>query len=301
MKQYFVSRNSHSYPIQVNDQLVYISKVSVADRDHPRTMHAHEDLVEVILITQGNGDIFIGNRYFPIKKGDLIVYNSTVVHDELFSSQPVSLYCLAFKQLQQTDLRRNALIPDDIQPIFQTGQQFELLESWFASAFSLLESEVNGYEKLAQKMSEIILTFLRENTFQKAIKNEIEDHKLAAVRDIKTYIDNHFAEDFKLKDFKEQGKWAINEYYFAHKFKELYAYSPIKYLQRRRIGEAQTMLINTDLSLTAIAHQVGLNSSTYFSTLFKKMVNMTPKEYRMKYTLKEKNQGKEQDSEKDSF
>lgn len=60
------------------------------------------------------------------------------------------------------------------------------------------------------------------------------------------------------------------------------------------------MLINTDLSLTAIAHQVGFNSSAYFSTLFKKMVNMTPKDYRNIYTMREISQTKKQDSEKTS-
>lgn len=300
MKQYFVSGEIQPHLNQANDQLVYISKVSVADLNHPRILHAHHDLVEIILITEGGGDIFIGDRYFPIKKGDLIVFNSMVVHDELFSSRPVSLYCLGLKQLEPTDLRLNALISDDIQSIFQTGHHFKLLESWFASAFSLLESEVGGYECLAQKMSEVILTFLRENIFQKSIKNGKEDNKIPIVREIKQYIDSHFSEDFKLKDLKEQDKWPINEYYFAHKFKELYAYSPIEYIQRRRIGEAQTMLINTDLSLTAIALQVGFNSSTYFSTLFKKMVNMTPKEYRTMYTIKEDIQVKKQDIEKDS-
>lgn len=300
MKQYFVPNVRTTDSKCSNDQLVYISKVTVADRNHPRTMHAHDDLVEVILITEGSGDIFIGDRYFPIQQGDLVVYNSKVVHDELFSSRPVSLYCLGFKQLQATELRKNALIADDSQPIFQTNHHFDLLESWFASAFTLLETEVVNYDTLTQKISDLILLYLRGNIFHQSKKNTTEENKLAIVREIKAYIDIHFSDDFKLKDLKGQGRWSINEYYFAHKFKELYNYSPIEYIQRRRIGEAQTMLINTDLSLTAIAHQVGFNSSAYFSTLFKKMVNMTPKDYRNIYTMREISQTKKQDSEKTS-
>ena len=97
-------------------------------------------------------------------------------------------------------------------------------------------------------------------------------------------MDSYFSEDFKLNTFNKNGRWPINEFYFAHKFKELYDYSPIEYLQRRRIGEAQTLLINTDLSITTIAYQVGFNSSSYFTTLFKKVVNLSPRVYRNQYT-----------------
>lgn len=110
-----------------------------------------------------------------------------------------------------------------------------------------------------------------------------KDNKLAIVQDIKLYMDENFTQEFKVKNLESNPRWNINSFYFAHKFKELYGYSPIEYLQRRRIGEAQTQLITTKSSVTEIAHKVGFNSSAYFSTLFKKIVSLSPREYRDRY------------------
>lgn len=284
MKQFFVPEKYKRIGPASTYIIKYISKVNVDDFNHPRTLHAHEDLVELILITEGNGEVFIGDCYFPVEKGDLIVYNSKIVHDELFSSEPVSLYCLGIKGINEAHLRPNALISDAIQPIFKTGNVYSLLLSMLEAAFDMLEKKVMGYEELVQMLGDTILFFIKKNILNGYVRNIEELDKLEIVREIKQYLDNNFSEEFKLKDFKKNREWPINEFYFAHKFKGLYGYSPIEYLQRRRIGEAQTLLINTRLTVTDIAHQVGFNSSAYFATLFKKIVKVSPKDYRSQYT-----------------
>ena len=55
----------------------------------------------------------------------------------------------------------------------------------------------------------------------------------------------------------------------------------------RRIGEAQTLLINTGYSATEIAFLVGYNDSNYFNTIFTKIVGMSPIKYR-KYWVDKK-------------
>ena len=59
----------------------------------------------------------------------------------------------------------------------------------------------------------------------------------------------------------------------------------MKYVILRRLGEAQNLLINTDMTITQIAAQVGYNNSNYFQNVFKSALNMTPGEYRRKWTV----------------
>ena len=68
----------------------------------------------------------------------------------------------------------------------------------------------------------------------------------------------------------------ISSYYLSHVFKQMSGYSPVQYLLRRRIGEAQTLLITTELSVTRIAEMVGYDSSSYFNLQFTKNVGMPP-------------------------
>ena len=53
-----------------------------------------------------------------------------------------------------------------------------------------------------------------------------------------------------------------------------------QYLNEVRIERAKRFLSTPDIKTYEIAFYVGFNSSQYFSSIFKKTVGMTPKEYR---------------------
>lgn len=76
--------------------------------------------------------------------------------------------------------------------------------------------------------------------------------------------------------------------YLAHTFKDATGYSPGQYMILRRIGEAQTLLCITKYPVTQVSTMVGYDNTNYFSSLFKKMVAMKPKEYRDYWFGKEK-------------
>ena len=71
----------------------------------------------------------------------------------------------------------------------------------------------------------------------------------------------------------------------SHVFKQMSGYSPVQYLLRRRIGEAQTLLITTDLSITRIAEMVGYDTQSYFNLQFTKNVGMPPNKFRQNYIV----------------
>ena len=74
-------------------------------------------------------------------------------------------------------------------------------------------------------------------------------------------------------------------YYLSHVFKNMSGYSPIQYLLRRRLGEAQTLLISTDLTISDIAGLVGFETQSYFNSQFTKHVGIPPKKYRENYVI----------------
>lgn len=107
-------------------------------------------------------------------------------------------------------------------------------------------------------------------------------------RRIKEYIDRHYMEPITLQSMGEA--LHISPYYLSHVFKQMSGYSPVQYLLRRRIGEAQTLLITTDLSITRIAEMVGYDTQSYFNLQFTKNVGMPPNKYRQNYIVAQKEQ-----------
>ena len=52
------------------------------------------------------------------------------------------------------------------------------------------------------------------------------------------------------------------------------------YLIRCRMDAAKTLLLSTDMTVSQVAEEVGIESEAYFCNSFKKLTGITPKEYR---------------------
>lgn len=52
------------------------------------------------------------------------------------------------------------------------------------------------------------------------------------------------------------------------------------YINRLRIEQAMSLLVNTNLNINEISCEVGFTYPRYFSSTFKSMTGMTPKQFR---------------------
>ena len=68
--------------------------------------------------------------------------------------------------------------------------------------------------------------------------------------------------------------------WFIQRFKESTGFSPLQYILKLRIANAQSLLEHTDYTITEIANMVGYTNSLYFSRLFHKYIGMSPREHR---------------------
>ena len=72
---------------------------------------------------------------------------------------------------------------------------------------------------------------------------------------------------------------------FIKKFKKYTGTTPIDYRNSILIDKAKWHLKNTNLTVSEISDMLGFLNPSYFSTLFKKHINMSPREYRNKFHL----------------
>lgn len=72
----------------------------------------------------------------------------------------------------------------------------------------------------------------------------------------------------------------LNKSYFCSLFKEETGLTFCNFLNKLRIEMSKIFLCNKNCSIMDVALSVGYNNHNYYSTLFKKLNNMTPLEYR---------------------
>ncbi len=67
---------------------------------------------------------------------------------------------------------------------------------------------------------------------------------------------------------------------FQRKFKQTYGISPAKYIEQQRIEKAKLLLIKTNNTISSISFQLGYDTLSHFSKVFKKNNNISSSEFR---------------------
>jgi len=70
---------------------------------------------------------------------------------------------------------------------------------------------------------------------------------------------------------------------FFRRFHDTYGVTPVRYLQRKRIEKAQTLLRESEASLETILTEVGVTDAQAFRQVFRRDLGMTPAEYRRRF------------------
>jgi RpiB/LacA/LacB family sugar-phosphate isomerase len=72
----------------------------------------------------------------------------------------------------------------------------------------------------------------------------------------------------------------MSQYYFSKLFKTSTGTTPHQYVMRQRVERAQELLREGRTALASVATQVGFETQSHFTSVFRHLVGITPKRYR---------------------
>jgi AraC-like DNA-binding protein len=75
----------------------------------------------------------------------------------------------------------------------------------------------------------------------------------------------------------------MSDSHFMSFFKRVTGLSFMKYLNHYRVERSQVLLVNTDESMASISQEMGFCDQSYFGTVFRRLVGMTPAAYRRRF------------------
>lgn len=265
-------------------RLLSASYITIGFSQHSRILHNHKDRLELLFIRTGSGSYIVDDECYEIKAGNIIICNAGVLHDEVPQyNKELSMLSIAIDNVHIEGLPENHLIPDNIKPVLQVEKHFVLLDAMFQSIFDSLAFEADEQQETNQYLTQAMLSLLINAFAQYGQPNPEPAKEDPLLKEIKHYLDENYFEDLSLQKISEQ--FYISPSYLSHLFKKKLGYSPMHYIVRRRIGEAQSHLIMSNKSITEIASLVGFDNLSHFNVQFKKYVGLSPMSYRKKYTL----------------
>lgn len=88
------------------------------------------------------------------------------------------------------------------------------------------------------------------------------------------YVETHYKDNVSSEELAKM--FNISHSHFRRLFVKAAGYPPTLYRNRIRVHKAYEMLINSELSISQISEAVGFCDVYYFSTMFKKIIGVSP-------------------------
>jgi transcriptional regulator GlxA family with amidase domain len=110
----------------------------------------------------------------------------------------------------------------------------------------------------------------------------LKDHKDNVIRNIQEFIEQHIGDRLTVDQLAVH--CSMDRINFTRRFKKATQLSPADYVQRVKVEGAKRLFESTDQQINEVMYKVGYIDVKAFRQLFKKIVGMTPGDYRNKFS-----------------
>ena len=161
----------------------------------------------------------------------------------------------------------------------QLGRRVDEIDEKCGDINTLLKNRVT-----AEEARDYLTSYLKELILLRDHNTEKRYGKI--LREAVAYIDENFDhDDMSLNRVADTVGMSPN--HFSSIFSQEMGMTFIEYLIRQRMEKAKELLRTTQMRSSEVAYRVGYRDPHYFSSTFKKMQGVTPKEYRMSFREQE--------------
>lgn len=272
--------NAHTSFAHRQPTLLYATLQREEDPKINRVLHSHSHVCELVFVNAGEGYYILNGRSSPIYPGDFLLSNQGDLHEvQSATHREIGTICFGIGNLALKGLPPGCLTQAEDGFIRPSGGSREQMKALCRLLYDQLELGTAQGRTVAQHLFSALLPLAL--SLPADDRNGAQTGSVILVNRIGQYIAAHYAEPLTLERIGEALK--VSPYHAAHVFREITGSSPIQYVIRCRMGEAQNLLISTDFSAAQIAVMVGYDSASHFSSIFKRVVGLPPVQYRQWY------------------
>lgn len=256
--------------------------------DYSSISHWHEDL-EFILIKKGTMTYNINGKLVKLDEGNGIMVNSYQLHHGFsIDHNECEFICIL---LSPELLQINSWFYQNYIEPFTKDSAYSYLylnrNDWTVPIIEKLEGiftffgknllEPLSYFKLMEDYF-TIMSILYKNLDIKSQMQKLEASALYALRNMITYIENHYMEHITLTDIALAGACCKSK--CALLFKKYLHDTPINYTIKLRLRKSLSALLDSNSSIATIAYEYGFNGASYYCETFKKYYGVSPLMYK---------------------
>lgn len=252
--------------------------------------HKH-GAIEIMYVMSGECLVEIESQQLIMKKNQFVLIDSKVPHRLIVEKgKPCRMLNVEF--ILTDDTKRNyptvyelSEESEELKELFKGEKTYYYLKDMNGVLHTLrnLVFELDmgrSHNKDNYLMVQLLLTqlllLIARNIAE--INHKAINEKDMYVKQIIKYLHENY--DYEIKMDQLSKRMHLHPNYLHRIFKDSMNCTIVDYLTDIRIEKAKLLISQTDIPITQIAGFIGMNSSQYFSKVFKKYTGMTPTTFR---------------------
>ena len=250
----------------------------------PKDTHFHQE-VELVYVMEGELRLYVMEREYHLKRGDICVINSNEEHrietqGEITTAHLFITYSLIRSVYNGVSsfFFCNSISEDD--------ERYEKLRELLnqllkRKMFCEKEAEEEQHEYEYLSVFYKVLGYLTSNFIKKAKTDagmSMQQKSQMRTLQINEYIMNNYNQPISLKSLADT--LYLSEGYLSRYFKKIYNMSFSAYLRQVRLSHAMSELLYTDKAILQIALDNGFSSISFFNKVFKEEYGKSPSHIR---------------------
>lgn len=249
---------------------------------------------ELEFFTDSDGAMYIEDTLYPIRKGDIVFrkpgqytqaimpYCCYIICIDLLGNtgKDIMGYDITHKQDFQTYYVNSIL--DTLPPVFHPSAG----EKYFHLFDTVLKEFINPRDSSALLLKSYVLQILYQ--FYQDVQNTFHNTTMppsphyVTLKKVISHIEANFDSPISLD--KLAALAGLSTSHFHKIFTATLGITPHEFVIKTRLAHAKELLVKTNHTVTDIAVQCGFENTPYFSYLFKKMLGISPGEFRKRHS-----------------
>lgn len=265
----------------LSDCRMYMSPINIKQGN--RLKERKTRYYEFELFLEPTGTIFIDNTHYQIKSGDIIYRKPGQLTHGIAPHRSLLVFFSITSDYSQELEVCSIPVLENIPPVIHP----EPAEAYQQLFYSIMSEYVNASYAAPLLTKSYLLKLIYNLYFWSA---ELSDKTVqsnspyyARIKKVINYVQCNYASKIDLSILAGLAELSPN--YFHKVFTQIMNRTPYEYINNTRLEKAKEFLIQTDLKIQKVAENSGFESSAYFSEVFKKAYNISPRDFRKKYSM----------------
>lgn len=252
--------------------------------------HWHEE-IELVYLSKGTLQCAVGNRRFPLRKGEALFINTGIPH-AFFEESGIPY--------EESDIVFHPrLIYGDVGSIFYEKYMLPLMRcpsmagfafrkdlDWqreaalsIKEAVTVCRTKPELYEfTVREALINVFTLLLRHNSGELQQTEARSSFLMERVKRMLDYFHSHYQESISVEQLAKQANICKRE--CQRDFKKVLGLTPTQYFEQYRLAMSLRLLTESSCSIIEIADQCGFQSPSYFTKLFREKYGVTPTAFR---------------------